>query len=106
METFLVHTHPDISKINPFNGTFFKRCQERVYSVIDVVNLGHILTGPKPKSDYEYLSKWENGNKSEDIAAVVSFEVNLITNMKDWIVDSGSTITYVATKVHSLPTPW
>ena len=27
------------------------------------MNLGNILTYPKPKSDSEYLSKWENGNK-------------------------------------------
>ena len=30
-----------------------------VYFSIDVVNLGHILTYPKPKSDFEDLSKWE-----------------------------------------------
>ena len=27
------------------------------------MNLGHILTDPKPKSDFEDLSKWENENK-------------------------------------------
>ena len=27
------------------------------------MNLVNILTYPKPKSDYEDLSKWENGNK-------------------------------------------
>ena len=37
--------------------------EERVYSAIDVVNLVNILTYPKPKSDSEDLSKWENGNK-------------------------------------------
>ena len=63
MATFLVYTHPDTSKIDHFNGKFFKRWQERVYYAIDVVNLGHILTNPKPKNDYEDLSKWENGNK-------------------------------------------
>ena len=47
MKASLIHTHPDTSKINPFNGTFFKRWQERVFSTIDVVNLGHILTDPK-----------------------------------------------------------
>ena len=30
---------------------------------IYVVNLGHILTYAKPKSDSENLSNWENGNK-------------------------------------------
>ena len=44
METSLVHTRPNTSKIDPFNGTFFKRWQERVYSAIDVVNLRLILT--------------------------------------------------------------
>ena len=47
MEASLVHTHLDTSKIDPFNGTFFKRWQEKVFSAIDVVNLGHILTDPK-----------------------------------------------------------
>ena len=63
METSLVHTSPDTSKIYPFNETFFKRWQERVYFIIDVVNLGHILANPKPTNDFEDLSKWENGNK-------------------------------------------
>ena len=63
METSLVHTRPGTSKIDLFNGTFFKRWKESVYYAIDVVNLGHILTYPKPKSDSEDLSKWENGNK-------------------------------------------
>ena len=27
------------------------------------MNLGHILTNPKPKSDSKDLSKWENDNK-------------------------------------------
>ena len=64
METSLVHTRPNTSKIDPFNRTFFKRLQERVYSAIDVVNLVNIVTNPKPKSDSEDLSKWENGNHS------------------------------------------
>ena len=63
METSLIHTCPNSYKIHPFNGKFFKRWQERVYSDIDVVNLRNILTYPKPKSDSEDLSKWENGNK-------------------------------------------
>ena len=49
MEASLVHTRLDTSKTDPFNGTFFKRWQERVFSTIDVVNLGHILTDPKPE---------------------------------------------------------
>ena len=63
METSLVHTRLDTSKIDPFNGTFFNRWQERVYFSIDVVNLENILTNPKLKSDSEDLSKWENENK-------------------------------------------
>ena len=39
MEASLVHTHSDKSKIDPFKGTFFKRWKERVFSIIDVVNL-------------------------------------------------------------------
>ena len=58
METSLVHTHLETSKIYPFNGTFFKRYQERAYSTVNVVNLGHILIDPKTKSDFEDLSKW------------------------------------------------
>ena len=27
------------------------------------MNLGHILTDPKPKSDSKEMSKWENENK-------------------------------------------
>ena len=34
MEASLVHTLPDTSKIDPFNGTFFKRWQERVFSAM------------------------------------------------------------------------
>ena len=55
METFLVHTHLDTSKFDPFNGTFFKRWHERVFSAIDVVNLGHILTNPKPENGSHLL---------------------------------------------------
>ncbi|KAJ9680257.1 hypothetical protein PVL29_019539 [Vitis rotundifolia] len=63
MEASLVHTRPNISKIDPFNGTFFKRWQEKVFSAIDVVNLGHILTDPKPEDDSHLLPTWEIGNK-------------------------------------------
>ena len=55
MKASLIHTHPDTSKINPFNGTFFKRWQERVFSTIDVVNLGNILTDPKPEDGSHML---------------------------------------------------
>ena len=55
MEASLVHTRPDTYKIDPFNGTFFKKWQEKVFLAIDVVNLGHILTDPKPKDNSELL---------------------------------------------------
>ena len=63
MEASLVHTCPDISKIDPFNGTFFKRWQDRVFSTIDVVNLRHILTDSKPEDVSHLLPTWETGNK-------------------------------------------
>ena len=55
MEASLVHIRPEKSKIDHFNGTFFKRWQERVFSAIDVVNLGHILTDPKPEDSSHML---------------------------------------------------
>ena len=55
MEASLVHTHLDTSKIDPFNGTFFKRWQEKVFSAIDVVNLRHILIDPKPEDGSHLL---------------------------------------------------
>ena len=63
MESSLIHTRHETSKIDPFNGAFFKRWQERIYSAINVVNLRHILTDPKSKSGYENCPKWENENK-------------------------------------------
>ena len=63
MEASLVHTRPDTSKIDPFNGTFFKRWQERVFSAIDVVNLRYILTDPKLEDSSHLLPTWETGNK-------------------------------------------
>ena len=63
MEASLVHTRPDTSKIDPFNGTFFKRWQDRVFSTIDVVNLRHILTDSKPEDVSHLLPTWETRNK-------------------------------------------
>ena len=34
-----------------------------VFSAIDVVNLGHILTDPKPEYGSHLLPTWETGNK-------------------------------------------
>ena len=55
MEASLVHTRPDTCKIDLFNETLFKRWQERVFSTIDVVNLGHILIDPKPEDGSHLL---------------------------------------------------
>ena len=62
MEASLIHTCPDTSKIDPVNGSFFKRWQERVFFVIDVVDLEHILTDPKPENGSHLLPTWETGN--------------------------------------------
>ena len=76
-EASLVHTYPDTSKIDPFNGTFFKKWQERVLSTIDVENLGHILTYPKPEYGSHLLPTWETGNKqvSHAIQSTLSNEL-------------------------------
>ena len=63
MEASLVHTRLHTSKIDPFNGTFFKRWKERFFSTIDVVNLGHILIDPKPEDSSDLFPTWEMGNK-------------------------------------------
>ena len=63
MEASLVHTCLDTSKIDLFNKTFFKRWQERVFSTINVVNMRHILTDPKPEDSSHLLPIWETGNK-------------------------------------------
>ena len=58
---------PDVSKIDVFNGSFFKRWQERVFSSLDVMNYADYLTKAKPEEgseDYDNaLAKWEKGNK-------------------------------------------
>ena len=63
MEAHLVHTRPGTFKIDPFNETFYKRWQERVFSAIDVVNLGHILTNLKPEDGSHLLPTRETRNK-------------------------------------------
>ena len=59
MEASLIHTCPNTSKIDPFNETFFKRRQERVFCTIDIVNLGHILTDLKPEDGSHLLPTWK-----------------------------------------------
>ena len=63
MKASLVHTHPDTSKIDPFNETFFKIWKEMVFFAIDVVNLGHISTHPKPEDGSHLFPTWKTGNK-------------------------------------------
>ena len=77
MKASLVYTRPDTSKFDPFNGTFFKRWQERVFFAIDVVNLEHILTNPKPKNGSHMLQTWETGNKQvrHAILSIISNEL-------------------------------
>ena len=77
MEASLVHTCPNTSKIGPFNGTFVKRWQERVFSTIDVMNLGHILTDPKPEDGFDLLPTWEIGNKHVRHAILSTFSNEL-----------------------------
>ena len=77
MEASLVHTHSETYKTDPYNGTFFKRWQERVFSAIDVVNLRHILTDPKPEDGSELLPTQEIDNKQvrHDILSTLSNEL-------------------------------
>ena len=63
MEVSLVHTRLDTSKVDSFNGTFFKIWQEKVFSAIYVVNLGRILIDSKPEDGSHLLPTWETGNK-------------------------------------------
>ena len=64
MDAALTNTKsPDVSKIDVFNGSFFKRWQERVFSVLDVMNLADYLTKPKPEEGIEnydnLVAEWE-----------------------------------------------
>ncbi|KAM7523834.1 hypothetical protein LguiA_013736 [Lonicera macranthoides] len=44
---------PDTSKIDRFDGTHFRRWQERIYSTLDVLNLAQYLTQPEPQEGSE-----------------------------------------------------
>ena len=83
METSLVHTPLVTSKIDPFNGTFFKRCQEKVFFAIDVVKLEHVLTNLKLKDNFKNLPTWEIRNKQDMLSLAYSqmscsmFDVNI-----------------------------
>lgn len=68
MDVALTNTKiPDVSKIDVFNGSFFKRWQERVFSTFDVMNFADYLTKPKLKEgskNYDkVVAEWEKGNK-------------------------------------------
>ncbi|KAK9902491.1 hypothetical protein M0R45_001564 [Rubus argutus] len=58
MDAALTNTKiPDVSKIDVFNGSFFKRWQERVFSAFDVMNFADYLTKPKPKEGSKNYDK-------------------------------------------------
>lgn len=63
IKTSLIYTCLAIFKIDPFNGIFFKRRQQRFFSTSDVVNLRHILTNRKPNDNSKNLPTWEIINK-------------------------------------------
>ncbi|KAM7465056.1 hypothetical protein LguiB_012618 [Lonicera macranthoides] len=58
---------PDTSKIDRFDGTHFRRWQEKIYSTLDVLSLAQYLTQPEPQEgseNYEVtIQNWKNGNK-------------------------------------------
>ena len=58
---------PDVSKIDRFDGTCFKRWQQKVRSTLDVHILAHFLTEKQPvlgsERYKETLPIWEKGNK-------------------------------------------
>ena len=57
-----VKSLPDISRIEPFNGTHYKRWQEKVMSTLDVTGYAFAITDPKPDKEKE-LQNWEKANK-------------------------------------------
>ena len=44
---------PDISKTEPFNGTHYKRWQEKVMSTLDVTGYAFAITDHKPEKEKE-----------------------------------------------------
>ena len=68
------------------NPTFKKRGNFFAYG-----KLGHHAPECHNKKRFERVNPRENLAKAYVIAAVVSFEVIMVTNMKDWIVDSRDT---------------
>lgn len=60
MDATLTNTKiPDVSKIDVFNGSFFKRWQERVFSAFDVMNFADYL-----RKEARIMTRWWlNGKK-------------------------------------------
>ena len=62
-----VKSLPDVSKIQPFSGSYFKRWQEKIHDALDVLNLAEYLTQKAPDEDTEHfeeeMDKWKKGNK-------------------------------------------
>ena len=56
---------PDVSKIEVFDGSFFRRWQERVYSVLDMYGVAGALTDSEPAADATQATKdsWIQANK-------------------------------------------
>ncbi|XP_038982179.1 uncharacterized protein LOC120110669 [Phoenix dactylifera] len=58
---------PDTSKIESFNGMHFKKWQDRVYFVLDMLNFAQYLNKSKPiegSEDFDSkLKEWKHGNK-------------------------------------------
>ena len=46
-----VKSLPDISRIEPFNGTHYKRWQEKIMSTLDITGYFVAITGPKAKKE-------------------------------------------------------
>lgn len=71
----------DVSSIDTFNGAFFKRWQEQVFSTLDVLNLSTYLTKLKPTKGIDNYNKalvqWEKGSKicSHTILSTLSNEL-------------------------------
>ena len=48
-----VKSLPDISRIEPFNETHYKRWQEKVMSTLDVTGYVFAITDPEPEKEKE-----------------------------------------------------
>ena len=54
---------PDISWIEPFNETHFKRWQEKVTSILDVTGYAFAITNPKSEKE-KRLAKLGKGKQN------------------------------------------